>query len=134
MLRKLAIWLLLIPLPLNGLWLVCRDAPPKVPEPAASSADSERNLLEFFANAEADSESGANCVKICAIKSAEKDGSFCLVSGGSKTSLTIIVFGVAILPPALQLHPVAAVRQFIAELPDLYLSPFMGRSTPPPRA
>ncbi len=134
MLRKLAICLLLIPLPLNGLWLVCKNAPPVPQAPVEPSAQADSNLLEYFANAESDTETGANCVNECAWKAKSNDGSICLVSGGSKTSLTILVFGVALLPPEVQLHPLAAARQLIAEPPELYLNPSVDRSTPPPKA
>lgn len=134
MLRKLVIWLLLIPLPLNGLWLACRDAPGESPAPAESSAEADANLFESVANAQADSGTGAACLQFCAIKSGGRDGSFCLVSGGSKTSLTILVFGVAILPPEVPLHRLTAARPFIAELPSLYMNPSIDGSTPPPEA
>lgn len=119
MLRKLAIWVLLIPLPLNGLWMVCRDAPPDAQEPSESAAYSK---------------DPAQCIKICAMKRQAESGAICLISpGDAKSSITITVFGVAVLAPAFQLQPLAESSQSIAELPDLYLSPSLTLSTPPPR-
>jgi len=134
MLRKLAIWLLLIPLPLNGLWLMCREGAPEPPKQAEASANDNTNLFEAVAAVDTNLKAGSNCERECAFKSNSNDGSFCLISGGSKTSLTIMIFGVAVLLPAVQLRPLAAARRTVTELPDFYLSPAADHSTPPPRA
>lgn len=134
MLRKLAVCLLLIPLPLNGLWLMCREGAPEPPKQVEASANDDTNLFEAVAATDANSEAGANCKRECAFRSNSNDGSFCLVSGGSKTSLAIMIYGVAVLPPAVRLRPLAAARGTVAELPDFYLSPSTDHFTPPPRA
>ena len=119
MLRKLAIWVLLLPLPLNGLWMMCRDTPTEAQDPAESTAYSKDPV---------------HCRKICALKRQASDGTICLISpGDAKSSITIIVFGVAVLAPAVQLQPFAKAARSVPELSDFYLSPPLAHSTPPPR-
>ena len=60
MLRKLAVWLLLIPLPLNGLWMVCREAPSEAQKLSRSYAGPDENLFSKFANLPGDDANGAN--------------------------------------------------------------------------
>ncbi|MBI2817632.1 MAG: hypothetical protein HYX72_11905 [Acidobacteria bacterium] len=134
MLRKLVIWLLLIPLPLNGLWVTCYDTSPEPVQESQTAADDNTNLLEMFDSGAVDSDDPATCVKICNLRSNVKDGTFCLVSGESKSSFSIIVFGVAILPPSVALHSLLPSIQLDTELPVLYLNPSVDGSTPPPRA
>ena len=134
MLRKIAIWLLLIPLPLNGLWVACTDAPSEAPQESQPAIDDNINLLELFASGAVDSDDPATCVKICSIRSNAKNGTFCLAAGESKTSFSILVFGVAILPPSVALHSLLPSTQLDRELPVLYLNPSVDGSTPPPRA
>jgi hypothetical protein len=119
MMRKLVLWLLLAPLPFNGLWMVCNDAPSQDPAPAESSAKTEN---------------APDCTKMCAMKSAAQSGAVCFLSAGNKASVTIIVFGAAILPPEFRLQPLAQARQSLAATPDFYLSPGLLQETPPPKA
>ena len=153
MLRKLAVWLLLIPLPLNGLWMVCREAPSEAQKLSRSYAGPDENLFSKFANlpgddapnngnaASADENSPSDdgdsstpeCKKICAIRSGAA-GPVCLFASGAKASMTIIVFGVAVPPP--QVETIAAVEtsRSIAERADFYRSPNLAHFTPPPKA
>ena len=117
MLRKLVIWLLLIPLPLNGLWLVCKDS--AVGEQAAAGSPAVKGSPE--------------CIRECALKAAQASGATCFFSAGDTTSVTIIVFGVAILPPVVHLQPLSPIRQPVAELTDHYLTPSLAHSSPPPK-
>lgn len=149
MLRKVAVWLLLIPLPLNGLWMVCREAPPDAQRHARSYAGPDENLFEKVANLpveEGDTLSTAEnspggeedsstpeCKKICALRSGAA-GPVCLFASGAKASMTILVFGVAV-PPA-QAETIAAVEtsRTVAEHANFYRNPNLARFTPPPEA
>ena len=133
MLRKIAIWLLLIPLPLNGVWLAC-------PESAPAQAASEQQQVEqspdvslFTAFSEA-APDGPLCKTICYLKAAVHNGGICLVSPGGKTSITMIAFAVAVPVPQAQLQPLVSSSQRVAEPQNFYLNPSADRSTPPPRA
>src|ERR1043166_2572116 len=99
MLRKFAIWLLLIPMPLNGLWITCKDAPSAVPDETQSAPEDETNLIAMFDSGDLDTDTGDSgaCKKVCSF-SAGQSGTLCLVTGESKTSFSIVVFGVPILP------------------------------------
>lgn len=144
MFRKLVTWLLLLPLPVNGLWMVCRDAPQAQvaqPEQASAPTPADQNLFKILvgdadpqpAQTSAKERNTPECEKICSIKSAARGGPVCLLSSGGKASLTIIVFGVAVISPQVQFHPPATAGQFLAEVQDIYLNPSLAHSTPPPK-
>ena len=114
MLRKLATWLLLPPMLLNGLWMICN--PPGTEESHAHPDES------------------ADCVRICAALEAQL-GKICIVwPGGTKPSLTIIDFGAAILPSEILLQPVNMDERLEIDLPASHRSPSLSNPTPPPRA
>jgi hypothetical protein len=118
MLRKLVLWILMVPMPLNGLWMVCKDAPSDVQQPVQSAKADE----------------GDDCAKICALHH-PTEGAICLISAGnSKSSIQIVVFGVPILPGEIQFRGPEPAGQSSAELKDLYLDPASTTTTPPPRA
>jgi hypothetical protein len=123
MLRKLAVWLFLIPISLNGLWMLCNDVPSQSQKPAESSSQTD-----------ADAKSSADCTKECSLQVAATEGSVCIISADNKTSITIVVFGVAVIPPSVQLHQLVKSGEFVAEWPALYLDPSLAGSSPPPRA
>ena len=148
MLRKLAVWLLLIPLPLNGLWMVCREAPPEGQKLSRSYAGPDENLFSKLAELSDDGNASSadenspsdegdsatpECSRICAIRSGAA-GPACLFASGAKASMTILVFGVAV-PPA-QVETIAAVETSgsIAERADFYRSPNLDHCSPPPKA
>ena len=149
MLRKLAVWLLLIPLPLNGLWMVCREAPPDAQKLSRTYAGPDENLFDKFANLPGDDgnalsaaenspadegdSSTPECRRICAIRSGAA-GPACLFASGAKASMTILVFGVAVPPPQVETIATVESSRSYAEHPDLYLSPNLARFTPPPEA
>ena len=145
MIRKLAVWVLLIPLPLNGLWLVCRDAPPAEPQsPQASTntEDSEDNLFSHFGELPNGNENsagenmpeGSDCSRLCPIEIAAKTGALCLLTSDNKVSMTIVVFGVAVLPPAIHLQAPDTSPDPVPSLAEFYLNPAIDHSTPPPKA
>ncbi|MBI2815811.1 MAG: hypothetical protein HYX72_02610 [Acidobacteria bacterium] len=133
MLRKLAVWILLIPLPLNGLWLACEEEPPKVQGSSVDLPASEENLFSTFAVSDDAIVSAGECARFCAFKSAEENGSVCLLGPEGKTSITILVFGVAVTQPQFQLSAIQPAGRGPAEMLDLYSNPNLFLSTPPPR-
>jgi hypothetical protein len=113
MLRKLAILLLLPPMLLNGMWVICNPA---------DAADSP-----------AHSEESEHCKRICASLAATLGRICFLLPGESKSSITILDFGVAILPSEIVLQRIATDEQLAAEPPVSYWDPSLSNSTPPPR-
>jgi hypothetical protein len=115
LLRKLALYLLVLPLTLNGLWILCRDVPPEpqAPDSVQSSGIDQQK---------------AECERLCA-----RQSSLCLSSAADKTSVTIVVFGLAIFPPEVQIVSPSVTRQTSAELRDLHSDPSIAHASPPPR-
>ncbi len=119
MLRNILGWFLLMPMLLNGLWVVCDDVPSKAAAAPVSQAMSEQE---------------ANCVQVCARLLVEL-GDICLIfPGDSKKSITVVDFGAADLTPEIQLQPPAGVKEFAAEMPVFYSVPSLSNHTPPPKA
>jgi len=118
MLRKLALCLLVLPLTLNGLWVICRDVPPQ-PQ-TQDSARSDASSID---------QQKAECERLCA-----RQSSLCLTSAGDKTSVTIVVYGVAIFPAEVRAGLPSVVRQTVAEIRDLHSDPNIAHPSPPPRA
>lgn len=119
-LRRLALCLLVLPLTLNGLWVLCRDVPP-APN-AQDSAQSQHSES-------AEDELKAECEKLCA-----RQSSLCLISPGDKTSLTIVIFGIAVFPSDMQISSPAVSREPVAELGGLHSDPSIAHPSPPPEA
>jgi hypothetical protein len=117
MLRKLALCLLVLPLTLNGLWMICRDAPPQPQTP--DSAQSEASSMD---------EQKAECERLCA-----RQSSLCLTSAGDKTSVTIVVYGVAVFPGAVRVGSPSITRYTVAGLRNLHSDPSIAHPSPPPR-
>ncbi len=111
---------LLIPLPLNGLWMVCEPGESTSSAAPASSAESEGD---------------AECAKMCPVEKSKSSGPICLLTaGGGKTSIAILAFGVAVVPSALPLpQPFSTSCSLPAPLAFL-LNPHLPHSTPPPEA
>ena len=114
LLRKLTLCLLVLPLTLNGLWILCRNVPsePQAPDSAQSSSIDEQK---------------AECERLCA-----RQSSLCLSSAADKTSVTIVVFGLAIFSPEVQIVSPSVTRQTSAELRDLHSDPSIDNPSPPP--
>ncbi|HWP84771.1 MAG TPA: hypothetical protein VNN17_06245 [Terriglobia bacterium] len=135
MLRRLATLALMIPLSLNGLWMVCSDgATPKAATEGASAAVD-----------------AAQCKKMCPLHAPEPEtaqpgaapadralpvGAICLLtSGGEGSTIAAIYFVVA--PPVAAEKLAAAVhqREVVPQLPAArYASPDLPGATPPPEA
>ena len=112
--HKLAIWLLLPIMLLNGLWMVC--SPPDAADSPAHSQES------------------ADCIRICAALEASFGRICFFLPGNNKTSITILDFGAAILPIEFMLQPVVAEEPFVTRLTAAYSDPSLSDRTPPPRA
>jgi len=119
MLRKLVVVMLLLPLPLNGLWMVCGDVrsiATQSPDPSAKPQDM------------------AACTKMCPKEKPVTEGSVCLFTADTGNgSIMVVVFGVAVLPVQSLVHPPVLMSQFLPELSDYYSNPSLDQSTPPPR-
>src|SRR5437016_7083165 len=121
MLRKLLLSALLLPLLINGLWIVCNDSsgPSSEALPDASSGLTQEQI---------------DCIRICAMKHGLGDSTICLVLPGDAKSITIVDFGVAILPAQVKLEPIAIAENSSTDFPVIYEAPVLFSATPPPRA
>src|ERR1700722_16584558 len=117
MLRKMALCLLLLPLTLNGLWVICREVPPPTQAPDSAQSDSSS----------ADQQK-AECERLCS-----RQSSLCLTTAGDKTSVTIVVYGVAIFPAEVRVGLPSVTGQTVAGLRDLHSDPAIAHPSPPPR-
>jgi hypothetical protein len=113
MLQKLAIWLLLPAMLLNGLWMVCDP-----------SGTSETPMT---------AEERADCIRICARLEAEF-GRICIIWPGNHGSINVIDYGVAIFPDEIVLPPAATTEHVTEEPSLLHFGPSLSQLTPPPRA
>ena len=121
MLQKLAIRTLLVPMLLNGFWVVCSD-------PSSSSTAGATDTRARL-------EENADCIKMCLMKHQVDLGAICFVlPGDTKTSITIFDFGFAILPLEFKLHPIAAEELLVTSLSAVYSNPSLSIHTPPPEA
>ena len=97
MLRKLVAVILLLPLPLNGLWMVCGDVrsiATQSPDPSAKPQDM------------------AACTKMCPKEKPVTEGSVCLFTADTGNgSIMVVVFGVAVLPIEISVQP-PVLREF----------------------
>src|SRR2546422_210557 len=107
MLHKPLIWMLLIPMLSNGLWIVCSDS-------------SEVTAPDSLA------QSDKNCVQICLMNHAAELGTICFALPGNtknSASITIFDFGVAILPLEFLLRPDGGDTQFVTTSCAVYTDP-----------
>ncbi|MBI4478564.1 MAG: hypothetical protein HY651_00925 [Acidobacteria bacterium] len=120
MLRRLATFALLVPLFLNGLWMVCADGQ-SPSETAATPAKA--------------AEAAPHCTKaICPLEK-PATGAICLISSnGDGSSIAAFMFAVAQPPAAESPLADAVVVAAIAEQPAIYENPTLSGSTPPPKA
>ena len=118
MLRGLAIWILLIPMLSNGLWIVCGES-----SETAAAADSLQ-------------QSEKDCIRICLMKHAAELGTICLALPGNtknSASITVIDFGVAVLPLEFLLRPVDSDSPLVTTPYTAYTAPSLANETPPPK-
>ena len=111
---KLAIWILLPAMLLNGLWMVC------------STPDANNSPMS--------SQEKADCIRICAALEAEF-GRICIIwPGESKPSISVIDYGAAILPAEVVVPPIITNEEVPAEFVTSYGDPSLLNLTPPPKA
>lgn len=120
MFRRLALCVLTLPLMLNGLWVICHDVPPP---------PKTQETQETAQSQSPEDELKAECEKLCA-----RQSSLCLISPGDKTSLSIVILGVAIFPSDLQVSSTAVSREPVAQVRNLYSDPTIAQPSPPPEA
>src|SRR3989442_3336558 len=116
MLRGVAIWILLIPMLSNGLWIVCGESSETAP-----TADSLK-------------QSEKDCIKICLMKHAAELGTICLAFPGNtkkSASITVIDFGVAVLPLEFLLRPVDSDSPLVYMSLTAYTAPSIADGNPP---
>jgi hypothetical protein len=110
---KLAIWILLPSMLLNGLWMVCSTPDTDSPMSAQEKAD---------------------CIRICAALEAEF-GKICIIwPGGSKPSISVIDYGAAILPAEILVKPIVTTEFGPLEFFTSHAGPSLSNLTPPPKA
>jgi hypothetical protein len=127
MIRRIVICLFLLPLALNGLWLICREAPP-----AETSLETSLDVQATEPQQSAAEKRKAECERICGVHAGA--GPVCLLSPGNKTSLSIVIVGLSILPAATAVRPPAATRRTVPEFSVLHFDPCIADPAPPPRA
>jgi hypothetical protein len=125
MVQKLVLYISLLPLTLNGLWLVCRNAPPDNQRTSdAQAGNSNRSSVP-----DKEIDQASDCDRMCA-----RQTSTCLPPAGDKTSVTIVFFGVAIFLPLGQIGAPLAARQAMPDFVNLHCDPIITHPSPPPRA
>lgn len=130
MIQKLVLYISLLPLTLNGLWLVCRNAPPDAQETSdvqAGDSNGPSALDKDAPDKGIDQES--ECEKMCA-----RQMNTCLPPAGAKTSVTIVFFGVAIFLPLGQIGAPLSAREIMPDFVTLHCDPTISRFSPPPKA
>ena len=111
---KLAIWILLPSMLLNGVWMVC-----STPDTGASPMSAEEK---------------ADCIRICAALEAEF-GRICIIwPNSTKPSISVIDYGAAILPDEFIVKPFVTNEEVPAAFAASYGDPFLSNLTPPPKA
>jgi hypothetical protein len=111
---KLAIWILLPSMLLNGVWMVCST--PDTGNPPMSA------------------EEKADCIRICAALEAEF-GRICIIwPNGSKPSISVIDYGAAILPDEIVVKPMVTNEEVPADFSASHGDPTLSNLTPPPKA
>jgi hypothetical protein len=138
MIRRIALSLFLLPLALNGLWLICREAPPETsPEISLDTSSEATPEATLVAQAAEPAQSAAQkrkaeCERICGLHPGA--GALCLLTPGNKTSLSIVILGLSILQAATAVRPPAVARRTAPEFSVLHFDPCIADPAPPPRA
>lgn len=148
MFRKLLTFVLLVPLSLNGLWIVCAEAEaseaPPSPKPAASSAsDTEAMpacagaaMCPLHKAAAAKDTSADTQEKVSAQSQIEPTGAICLIAPDGK-STSIAAIGFLYAPPVAASDfgcPTAVILQAAENPSYVFSDALLPDDTPPPRA
>jgi hypothetical protein len=111
---KLAIWILLPSMLLNGVWMVCSTP---------NTGDAPMSAEEK-----------ADCIRICAALEAEF-GRICIIwPSDTKASISVIDYGAAILPDEIVVKPIVINEEVPADFSASYGDPVLSNLTPPPKA
>ena len=118
MFRRLATLLLVVPLSLNGLWMVCASGEPAVP--ATQTAKSQAGAKP-------------HCKFMCPAQKPAQPGAICVLTANVDGS-SIALFAVAVTtPPAVVDGSVSqAVAEYLPQPDAIYASPSLAFPTPPP--
>jgi hypothetical protein len=112
--HKLAIWILLPSMLLNGVWMVC-----STPDTSESPMTAQEK---------------ADCIRICAALEAEF-GKICIIwPGGTKASISVIDYGAAILTDEIVVKPVVTNEGVPESFSASHGDPILSNLTPPPKA
>ena len=131
--RTLLTLLLLVPLSLNGLWLVCADSATGDSEPAVPATEVAKAVPECTGSAMCPLHTQASDKPT---EAAAQPGAICLISPDGKSS-SLAAVGFIYAPPA------CAVSISFAEIVTFetseyvsatYADAFISNATPPPRA
>lgn len=124
---------LLVPLSLNGMWIVCADSP--MPEVAAATATHEASadcekMCPFrphqAATASLDSPEGSNSTR---------PGEICFLPADGDGNWNAVAAVAAAMPPTvIRVHADLAVTGASHDQPVMYIDPSLAGSTPPPKA
>ena len=116
--RKLAVFVLLVPISFNGLWMVCAGEE----IPAGAPGEATQGLAET-----------AKCSAMCVVEKPQPSGAICLITADdSKSSLAIFLFGGAVVQSEFSLARPFTAGQHLPELSRFYSDPALLGSTPPP--
>lgn len=119
MLQRIATVILLVPLFLNGLWMVCANE-----QAAADPVETASEMAEAV----------PLCDKMCPVEK-PTPGAICLISSnGGGASLVAILFVVAPPPANESLSPVFGTGGLLPEPSAIYSNPILAGNTPPPKA
>ncbi len=117
--RKLAVFMLLVPISFNGLWMVCAGEE----IPAGAQEEATPGMAET-----------AECSAMCLVEKPQQTGVICLITADdSKSILAIFMFGGAVVQSEFSLARPFTAGQHLPELSRFYSDPALHGSTPPPR-
>src|SRR5436309_1685479 len=88
-------------------------------------------------SAERNLHSSKDCIRICLMKHAAELGTICLALPGNtknSASITVIDFGVAVLPLEFLLRPVDSDSPLVTMPYTAYTAPSLANETPPPKS
>ena len=122
--RRLTTLALLLPLFLNGLWMVCSDGAPaadfKGKETIASKSGDALPICDG---------------KMCPLQKKNSKGSICLFSStGNGSAIAAFMFAVSAPPAAATVSRNIVISEIISEPSLVYANPILKGSTPPPKA
>ena len=117
--RKLAVFMLFLPLSFNGLWMVCAGEE----IPAGAQGEATRGLAET-----------AECSTVCAVEKQQQTGAICWITvDDSNSSPTIFLFCGAVVPSEFSMVQPFTPERRLPETSRFYSAPALLGLTPPPR-